>query len=57
MTKSLFDGKITRRDFLNGTSIGMGAMLLGAGAPSALSSALGYSPKTLLGQDLSLIHI
>ena len=51
MTKSLFDGKITRRDFLNGSSIGMGAMLLGARAPSARSSASGYAPKASLGQD------
>jgi spermidine dehydrogenase len=56
MTKSLFDGKITRRDFLNGTSIGMGAMLLGAGVPNALSSApgypnSGYAPKASVGQD------
>lgn len=56
MTKSLFDGKITRRDFLNGTSIGMGAILLGSGAPNALSSApgypnSGYAPKASLGQD------
>ena len=51
MTKSLFNGKITRRDFLNGSSMGVGAMLLGAGAPSANSSASGYAPKASLGQD------
>jgi len=51
MTKSLFDGKITRRDFLNGSSIGVGAMLLGGGAPSALSSQLAYAPRASLGQD------
>ena len=70
MKKSLFAHNITRRDFLNGTSAGMGAMLLGLGAPNALSSQT--TPRPSLGQDwygyggvgdyrtshgLSLIHI
>ena len=41
MKKSLFARNITRRDFLNGTSIGMGGMLLGLSAPSSHSSAWG----------------
>lgn len=49
MKKSLFAHNITRRDFLNGTSAGMGAMLLGLGAPNALSSQT--TPRSSLGQD------
>ena len=49
MKKSLFAHNITRRDFLNGTSAGMGAMLLGLGAPNALSSQT--TPRPSLGQD------
>ena len=40
VNKSFFARNITRRDFLNGTSIGMGSMLLGLGAPSSRSSTL-----------------
>lgn len=45
MSKSLFSRNITRRDFLNGTSIGMGGMLLGLGAPNSRSSAVGYAQR------------
>ena len=51
MNKSLFARNITRRDFLNGTSIGMGGMLLGLGAPNARSSALVYAPRPSLDPD------
>ena len=51
MTKSPLDGKITRRDFLNGSSIGIGGIILGAGAPRSYSSAPSYAPNASLGQD------
>ena len=51
MKKSHFSRNISRRDFLNGTSIGVGSMLLGVGAPNALSSARRNAPGTSLGQD------
>lgn len=44
MKKSLFARNITRRDFLNGTAVGMGGMLLGSGAPSASA----YAPRPSL---------
>ena len=47
MKKSHFSRNISRRDFLNGTSIGVGSMLLGVGAPNALSSARRNAPAPL----------
>src|SRR2546421_11927321 len=40
------DTDITRRDFLNSTLLGAGAMLLGAPAPSELSRRLAQQPRT-----------
>ena len=47
MKKPPFDRSITRRDFLNRSSIGMGGMLLGVGAPSAMA----YAPRPSLNPD------
>lgn len=60
MKKSLFAHNITRRDFLNGTSAGMGAMLLGLGAPNALSSQQPRGPrlvKTGMAMAASVITV
>ena len=51
MKKSLFSRNITRRDFLNGTSVGMGAALLGLGAPNSLSSESATAPRPSLDPD------
>ncbi len=51
MKKSLFTRNITRRDFLNGTPIGMGGLLLGLGAPDSRSSTSAQAPRSSLGPD------
>ena len=51
MKKSLFADNITRRDFMNGTAIGMGGMLLGLGAPGSRASAQAYAPRPSLAPD------
>jgi len=51
MKKSLFTRNITRRDFLNGTPIGMGGLLLGLGAPDSRSSTWAQAPRSSLGPD------
>ncbi|HIG66724.1 MAG TPA: NAD(P)/FAD-dependent oxidoreductase [Porticoccaceae bacterium] len=51
MKKPAFARNITRRDFLNGTSIGMGGMLLGLGAPNSRSSTSTQAPRPSLGPD------
>lgn len=48
MRKSLFAHNITRRDFLNGSSIGIGGLALGLGA---VSSASAYAPRPHLNSD------
>jgi spermidine dehydrogenase len=48
MKKSLFARNITRRDFLNGTAVGMGGILLGPGAPTSRSAASEYAPRPSL---------
>lgn len=55
--------KITRRDFLNGVAISVGAgmltpaQLLGQEAPSELSSAAPYYPPTLTGWSEGIVWV